>query len=268
MKAPLDRDAEAPATADGHRDCASQRFATRYGILGLPERSGRHSTHARIPVGYPAVMTNRNHRTAIRMATAALATGLLAGLAVAPAFAAPAPAAAPIESHGATVSLPGYQAEDLIIDRHGDDGVKGKIKNRTDHTVRVADPFVGTEGVYALIPPGGEITYYNSRTIDYRSGRDIVMDGEGASFNFARLGATGPLFTLTMTDPLVGRPDTLFTGDSVSTLRKGWGEGESHHEITSRSSFEIKREHDGWDGGYDNSENRDWAVFTVTINKI
>ena len=230
-----------------------------------PERSGGNDQHDRDCAGYLIAMNIITSKKLIRLGVLTMTMSMAAGPTAA--------LAAPVEQEiPATQSIaqgvPEGQVKDLIIDRHGDDGVKGKIKNRTDHTVRVSDPYAGTEGIYALLPPGGEVTYYSSRTIDIRNGRDIVLDGEGAYFRLSRTGSGNRPVDLWMTDPFVGRPDTLFSDDSVRNLRKGWSEDECHHEVSDRSSVEIKRERDGWDGGWDNSENRDWAVFTVTINRI
>ena len=212
-------------------------------------------------------ITARTRTALTRFALGALTVGLAAGVVTAPAGASAGPAAAPPASLE-TQQLQGpWRAPDLILNRYGDDGVKGKIKNLTSHTVRISDPLYGREGAYYLLAPGAEVTFYNSRKFEYRDGYNLLLAGHGAYFDMRRADG-GPANYLTLSDPYVGRPDTYFSAYPIKTLRTGWSEGESHHEVTSHSSIWVKREKDGWNGGKDNSENRDWAVFTVHIDKI
>ena len=214
-------------------------------------------------------ITTQARATLAHLAAGALTVGLTAGLLAAPATASATPAAAPPASAShETQQLQGpWRAPDLILNSYGDDGVKGKIKNFTSHTVKVSDPMYGSEGAYYLLPPGGEVTFYNSRKFEYREGRDLLLAGHGAYFDIRR--ADGGLANyLTLSDPYVGRPDTYFTAYPIKTLRTGWSQNESHHEVTPDASIWIKREKDGWNGGRENSDNRDWAVFTVHIDKI
>lgn len=215
-------------------------------------------------------ITRRTRKTLTSLATATLSAGLAVGLMTAPAAASAAPVVAPaaVASKESPKAFQGpWRAPDLIFNWYGDDGVKGRIKNFTSHTVKISDPLYGREGAYYLLPPGGEVTYYNSRKFEYRDGYDLLLAGHGAYFDIRRADG-GPANYLTLSDPYVGRPDTYFTAHPIKTLRTGWSENESHHEVTSHSSIWIKREKDGWDGGKENSDNRDWAVFTIHIDKI
>ena len=231
-----------------------------------------------------------SHRTVARIAIAALGATLTASLAAVPAIASPAAAPPPVAqaAPAQVASPPAAQADpaqeasapasrthreerqgkDLVLSRYRDDGVKGTIRNFTDHSVKVAELY-GGENVFVLIPPGGQVTFYNSRKFEYRDGYKLLLSGHGANFTITRAGdgATRPNY-LTLSDPYVGRPDTYFDAYPIKTLRTGWSQNESHHEVTPTSSFWVKREKDGWNGGHETSDTGDWAVFTVHIDKI
>ena len=215
-------------------------------------------------------MTNLN-LTLTRLAVSAVAVAVTAGLAAAPASAAAAPAERTTGEAQLTAPAENSRLQsNLIINRYGDDGVKGAIKNRTNHTIRVADPvpWAGCQsGVHVLIPPGGEVQYYDSKAIEFRHHYDLLLEGEGASLQFTRVGSVDTHF-LALTDPYVGRPDTYFRSGGIKNLRKGWSEQTAHTENTPTASIHIKREKDGWRGDGWHADNDDWPVFTITVDKM
>lgn len=220
-------------------------------------------------------MTNTTRTRSLlfsRVAAAALATGLAATLAVpatASASTTPVSPQAGNSAPEAAVSSSAREVKDLVNNTSHHDGVKGTIKNFTPHTLRVLDTQAGLYGEFVLIKPGEQVTFYNCREFDWREGRDIVIGGRGASFSITRADGGGASRAhMILADPFVGRPDTYFGAYPIKNLRYGWSEGDSHHENTPDSSFWIKREKDGWNGGHESRYTSDWAVFTVHVDKI
>ena len=216
--------------------------------------------------------TITGRRILSHLAAGVLAVGLATTLA-APASAdattpppPPPPAGAPVSAEATPIHM--WHKKDLVLNRYKHDGVKGTIKNFTSHTIRVADPMQGTEGVYTLVEPGQQVTYYNCRHFEYRDGRDILLEGHGSYLWISRADGRSTTTTITLSDPFVGRPDTYFSSGPIRTLRTGWSTNESHHEVTPDASFTLKREKDGWNGGHETEYTSDWAVFSVHVDKI
>ena len=78
----------------------------------------------------------------------------------------------------------------------------------------------------------------------------------------------GPNYPDPVRPPTSGARTRTSDAYPIKTLRTGWSQNESHHEVTPTSSFWVKREKDGWNGGHETSDTGDWAVFTVHIDKI
>ena len=157
------------------------------------------------------------------------------------------------------------------------DGVKGTVKNFTSKPIRVADTL---RGAYVDLAPGQQVTYYGS------SGTSLGAGGEGKQLSIKsldpvhRFGANEHRFELA--DPDIGRPDTRYwfkcnwssPHTVTDNIRRAWDEGESHNEIARDRStktdtkFWVKREDDGWDGGYETEDTEDWQVFTIHVDSI
>ena len=131
------------------------------------------------------------------------------------------------------------------------DGVKGRVKNRTNHPIVVV--FGAFEEESRTLAPGQEVTYYS---------------GRAAYFEFRYLYSSHTVGYSIFEYP-VEQPSTIFEPNANSKpyfSRYGWDEEESHDEIWGGTHIRGKREKDGWKGGHDvQGYTYDWAVFTVEI---
>ena len=130
------------------------------------------------------------------------------------------------------------------------DGVKGRLKNLTGHAVVVDFRYLG--GPSRTLAPGEEVTYYG---------------GQYAWFQFRHPDSSHAV-AYQITDHVSWDPRTSFRPDINSLheqTRRGWDENESHDEKWGGTFLRVKREKDGWNGGYETSGSSDWAVFTIEL---
>lgn len=174
-----------------------------------------------------------------------------------------------------------YQSlPNLVFSTSGNDGVKGTIKNLTDTAVSISKSlFGGGPGGSYILKPGAEVVFYDSMKI-----KELGAGCEGIDFFFSReeWAHTQNYHRIAIGDPDIGRPDTLYSAGShgrrphlhTLTVRRAWNEEESHEEVSynrpekTPTQFWIKRQIDGWNGGYETDDTEDWQVFTIHIKQI
>ncbi len=147
---------------------------------------------------------------------------------------------------------PAADAAPFVEERDSDDGVKGKIKNYAGYPVKLTF----NQNYERVLQPGDEVTYYSGRYERV----DVMM---------SRLDGTRQA-NLIISDR-TWKPETTFWPnwkDRPRSDRSHWSEEDSHHEIWGDTTLWLKREKDGWNGGYETWHNRDWAVFTVHIDSL
>lgn len=168
----------------------------------------------------------------------------------------------------------------LVFSTKGNDGVKGTIENSTDKTVSISKSlFGGGPGGSYILKPNAKVVFYDSMMI-----KELGAGCEGIDFFFSReeWAHTQNYHRIAIGDPDIGRPDTPYSAGShgrqphlhTLTVRRGWNQEESHEEISynrpdnTPTQFTIKRQKDGWNGGYETDDTEDWQVFTITIRQI
>ena len=151
-----------------------------------------------------------------------------------------------------SVATPSAGIAPLLHHPSADYGVKGVMRNLTEHDVRVKFGF----DQYRTLAPGEEVAF---------------SSGETALFQFNRPGSSHAAeFQITdyvASDPRT--PSTRFRADVNDTrsdvMNWIWRENQSRIESFGGTKLRVKREIDGFNGGYETGGSSDWAVFTVEI---
>jgi hypothetical protein len=164
-----------------------------------------------------------------------------------------------------------FMAQTDYIVSYDDDGIKGMIKNYSDHDILVLAEVLKSGTQKAILKPGDELPY--------------KVFGTGV-LEFSKMidGAVVPDTTtkLWMKDPAIGRPSTKFTPPGRSepaNVRTGWREQTSAEEIWGSIKIKLTREKDGWtipaSDAYlklyrdpNTQGSSDWAVFTIEIYSL